>query len=78
VPHSIRPKSQGLEEKDMAVDRDHDKIERAVDEETSQRLHLDWWALIVASAMAVVLLVWNWLGGVPKIPFKEVVGFLFK
>ena len=26
----------------------------------------------------LVLLVWNWLGGVPSIPFKEVVGFLFK
>jgi hypothetical protein len=75
---STYPDSQSVEEDLMTVDRDHDKIERAVDEETSQRLHLDWWALIVASAMAAVLLVWNWLGGVPKIPFKEVVGFLFK
>ena len=62
----------------MSVDREHDKIERAVDEETSQRLHLDWWALIVASGMAAALLVWNWLGGVPSIPFTSVVDFLFK
>lgn len=62
----------------MTVDRDKDKIERAVDEQTSQRLHLDWWAFIVACGVGVVLLVWNWLGGVPKIPFSEVVGFLFK
>ncbi|MEE8440099.1 MAG: hypothetical protein V3S41_00135 [Spirochaetia bacterium] len=62
----------------MSVDREHDKIERAVDEETSQRLHLDWWALIVASGLAAILLVWNWLGGIPSIPFTSVVDFLFK
>jgi hypothetical protein len=62
----------------MSVDREHDKIERAVDEETSQRLHLDWWALMVACGLAAVLLVWNWLGGIPKIPFTSVVDFLFK
>jgi len=66
------------EEDGMSVDREHDKIERAVDEETSQRLHLDWWALIVASGLAGVLLVWNWLGGVPSIPFTSIVDFLFK
>ena len=62
----------------MAPEQDQDKIERAVDEETSQRLHLDWWALIVACVMALGLLVWSWTGGDVKIPFATVVDFLFK
>ena len=51
----------------------NDEIERAEDEKTSQRLHLDWWAFIVAGVIALILLIWQWAGGSPSIPFKEVV-----
>jgi hypothetical protein len=51
----------------------NDEIERATDERTSQRLHLDWWAFIVAGAITLGLLIWQWSGGDPSIPFKEVV-----
>jgi|APSaa5957512622_1039677.scaffolds.fasta_scaffold82293_2 hypothetical protein len=57
----------------MAKKKANEEIERAVDEQTSQRLHLDWWAFIVAGAIALVLLIWQWSGGSPSIPFKEVV-----
>ena len=57
----------------MAKKIRNEEIEREVDERTSQRLHLDWWAFIVAGAIALILLIWQWAGGDPSIPFKEVV-----
>lgn len=57
----------------MSEKNANDEIERAVDERTSQRLHLDWWAFIVAGVVALILLIWQWSGGSPSIPFKEVV-----
>ena len=56
----------------MEKEKQRDDIERAEDEKTSQRLHLDWWAFIVAAAVGLILLIWHWAGGTPSIPFKDV------
>lgn len=57
----------------MAKRDTNDEIERELDERTSQRLHLDWWAVIVAGGITLILLIWQWAGGSPSIPYKEVV-----
>ncbi len=41
----------------MARKNHNEEIEREVDERTSQRLHLDWWAFIVAGGIALILLI---------------------
>lgn len=40
-------------------------IERATDEQTSQRLHLDWWAFIVATIIALGLVVYTYATTTP-------------
>lgn len=42
--------------------KNNSEIERAVDEQKSQTLHLDWWAFIVATVIVLVLLVVAYAG----------------
>lgn len=60
----------------MDVKNGSEEAERAIDEKVSQKLHLDWWAFIIAGVVALGLLIWQWAGGTPSIPFKEVVQWL--
>ena len=60
----------------MDVKNGSEEAERAIDEKVSQKLHLDWWAFIIACVVALGLLIWQWAGGTPSIPFKEVVKWL--
>jgi len=47
------------------VAKNNSEIERAVDERKSQKLHLDWWAFIVAGVIALVLVVYTYATAVP-------------
>jgi hypothetical protein len=51
-------------------------IERAADERKSVKMHLDWWALIVACVLTLGLLIWQWLGGTPTVPFSSILKFM--
>ena len=49
----------------------------AVEVNKSNRLQLDWWALIITCVISLGLLLWHWLGGTPRIPFSSILKPLF-
>jgi len=49
----------------LVAKRNNNDIERATDERTSQRLHLDWWAFIVAAIIAFGLVVYAYVTTTP-------------